>query len=533
MLTFEHGSAIAPDKNACRHVSICLIERLIVNIAAFARHLVVYNLVTVFLQHYCALLFCFDNVTDVLFCFYRLRLISHLCNDECILPLLNLSFTNKSDLNIFELTQRGLWLFCHFVLLFGSMGTYLDKPRVEKTNESGAGQDLKYGVATMQGWRIEMEDAHIACTNLPEPLKHWSFFAVFDGHAGHRVARYAAANLLEVVLNTTELVELKRLLQDNGGREEDVLNEKEIELVKQGLRSAFLQLDEQMRLLPELSGDTEKSGSTVVCAMISPGHIFVANLGDSRALVCCAGKVSFATEDHKPYLPKERCRIVNAGGSVMIDRVNGSLAVSRALGDYEYKNVDGLNACEQLVSPEPDLYVIERTNDGDEQEQFLLLACDGVFDVMTNQELCDFILSRLRVSHNLEIICNEILDSCLSKDSRDNMSVVLVAFPGAPKICEKALEREMQLESLLREKIEAVFQQSDNPETVTYQQVVSCLMREEIPGAPCGTGMHALRGKLENILETIRRGISNATANNNNKNSNPVENNTEETDMQS
>ncbi|KRY37075.1 Protein phosphatase 1B [Trichinella spiralis] len=489
--------------------------------------------VTVFLQHYCALLFCFDNVTDVLFCFYRLRLISHLCNDECILPLLNLSFTNKSDLNIFELTQRGLWLFCHFVLLFGSMGTYLDKPRVEKTNESGAGQDLKYGVATMQGWRIEMEDAHIACTNLPEPLKHWSFFAVFDGHAGHRVARYAAANLLEVVLNTTELVELKRLLQDNGGREEDVLNEKEIELVKQGLRSAFLQLDEQMRLLPELSGDTEKSGSTVVCAMISPGHIFVANLGDSRALVCCAGKVSFATEDHKPYLPKERCRIVNAGGSVMIDRVNGSLAVSRALGDYEYKNVDGLNACEQLVSPEPDLYVIERTNDGDEQEQFLLLACDGVFDVMTNQELCDFILSRLRVSHNLEIICNEILDSCLSKDSRDNMSVVLVAFPGAPKICEKALEREMQLESLLREKIEAVFQQSDNPETVTYQQVVSCLMREEIPGAPCGTGMHALRGKLENILETIRRGISNATANNNNKNSNPVENNTEETDMQS
>lgn len=70
---------------------------------------------------------------------------------------------------------------------------------------------------------------------------------------------------------------------------------------------------------------------------------------------------TFSTEDHKPYLEKERERIVKAGGSVMIQRVNGSLAVSRALGDFEYKSVPGLCATEQLVSPEPDVYIIDRS----------------------------------------------------------------------------------------------------------------------------------------------------------------------------
>lgn len=102
----------------------------------------------------------------------------------------------------------------------------------------------------------------------------------------------------------------------------------------------------------------------------------------------------------------------------MIQRVNGSLAVSRALGDYEYKNVPGFSACEQLVSPEPDVNVLERDRSGGTSDEFLLLACDGIFDVMTNQELCDFIRSRLRVTNRLDVIANQILDSCLSKVSK-------------------------------------------------------------------------------------------------------------------
>lgn len=69
---------------------------------------------------------------------------------------------------------------------------------------------------------------------------------------------------------------------------------------------------------------------------------------------------AFGTIDHKPFLPEERARILNAGGSVMIQRVNGSLAVSRALGDFAYKDVPGLEATKQLVSPEPDVYTIKR-----------------------------------------------------------------------------------------------------------------------------------------------------------------------------
>lgn len=81
-------------------------------------------------------------------------------------------------------------------------------------------------------------------------------------------------------------------------------------------------------------------------------------------------QAAFGTEDHKPFLPKEQDRIVSAGGSVMIERVNGSLAVSRALGDFEYKAVPGLGATQQLVSPEPDVYTIVRDPVSDYDSMF-------------------------------------------------------------------------------------------------------------------------------------------------------------------
>ena len=124
----------------------------------------------------------------------------------------------------------------------------------------------------------------------------------------------------------------------------------------------------------------------------------------------------------------------------MIQRVNGSLAVSRALGDFEYKNVEGKGPTEQLgefsvisfqpsesltnlliaVSPEPEFYI--KTRD-DVLDQFLVLACDGVWDVMTNEDICSFITHRMKVQDNLEIICNEVIDTCLYKVSRLSCSI--------------------------------------------------------------------------------------------------------------
>lgn len=96
----------------------------------------------------------------------------------------------------------------------------------------------------------------------------------------------------------------------------------------------------------------------------------------------------------------------------MIQRVNGSLAVSRALGDFDYKCVHGKGPTEQLVSPEPEVYAIERS---EVEDEFIVLACDGIWDVMANEELCDFVRSRLEVTDDLERVCNEIVDTCLYK----------------------------------------------------------------------------------------------------------------------
>ena len=96
---------------------------------------------------------------------------------------------------------------------------------------------------------------------------------------------------------------------------------------------------------------------------------------------------------------------------MMIQRVNGSLAVSRALGDYDFKNVKDLGQCEQLVSPEPEIFCQERNP----QDEFLILACDGVWDVMSNENVCKFVHNRLSITDNLEDVANQVIDTCLHK----------------------------------------------------------------------------------------------------------------------
>lgn len=351
----------------------------------------------------------------------------------------------------------------------------------------------------MQGWRVDMEDAHSEQIGItPDVLKEWSYFAVFDGHAGMKVAQYCAQHLLAAILETSEMQAVVKDLKANNGE----VTEKMSDLIRKGMRAGFLKLDERMRDQPEVYGENERSGTTAVCTLISPKHIFIANLGDSRAIMSRDGAFNFSSEDHKPFLPKERDRIVNAGGSVMIQRVNGSLAVSRALGDYEYKSVPGLAPVEQLVSPEPDVYCMERSPQRDE---FLLLACDGVFDVMTNAELADFIRSRLMVTKDLSAIGNQILDSCLSKGSRDNMSVVLVTFAGAPKVSSEAQKAEKDLYAQLESRIQGIVSLCDNVSEVEAEYVLRILISQEIPGIPPGAGLHAVRSQVEEILKKIKQ----------------------------
>ena len=92
-------------------------------------------------------------------------------------------------------------------------------------------------------------------------------------------------------------------------------------------------------LRDQLKTQGDRSGTTCTALLIAPKHYFFINCGDSRGLIVRNNRVLFSTEDHKPTNDQERDRIVRAGGLVMTQRINGSLAVSRALGDFDYKYV--------------------------------------------------------------------------------------------------------------------------------------------------------------------------------------------------
>lgn len=117
------------------------------------------------------------------------------------------------------------------------MGAFLDKPKTEKEVSKGAGNGLVFGLSSMQGWRIEMEDAHCAVVGLPHGLDDWSFFAVFDGHAGARVSAHCAQNLLDSIIQIEEFTQTAA--SANG-----LITPESIERVKAGIRNGFLQLDE-------------------------------------------------------------------------------------------------------------------------------------------------------------------------------------------------------------------------------------------------------------------------------------------------
>ncbi|KAJ8974445.1 hypothetical protein NQ317_000222 [Molorchus minor] len=223
-----------------------------------------------------------------------------------------------------------------------------------------------------------------------------------------------------------------------------------------------------MRSLPEMVSGEDKSGTTAVCAFVSPRTIYIANCGDSRAVLCREGVPVFSTQDHKPGLPTERERIVKAGGSVMIQRVNGSLAVSRALGDYEYKNVEGRGPCDQLVSPEPEIFVKERD---DMTDEFLVLACDGIWDVMSNEDLCAYIHHQLLVTDNLQEVTRQVIDTCLYKETKE-------------------------LDATIRRHLKEIIEQG---EEIEYRQILRKLLSMNLEGLPPGGGIASNFGHLKKL----------------------------------
>ncbi|RKO95965.1 protein phosphatase 2C, partial [Caulochytrium protostelioides] len=282
------------------------------------------------------------------------------------------------------------------------MGQTLSEPIVLKDSSAGVDQRLMYGASAMQGWRVTMEDAHTTIMNLEEELPFGTntgagrrvepghaFFAVYDGHGGSRVAQYSGKNLHRVLVKPPLFVAHE---------------------YEKAIRAVFLQMDQNLREDPEYK--EEASGCTAVMVLLTPDNeLYCGNAGDSRGVLSRAGTAVPLSYDHKPTNPKETERIHNAGGFVEYGRVNGNLALSRAMGDFEFKNNARLPPEEQTVTAAPDVTRTQLTFPDDE---FIILACDGIWDCMTSQAAVEWVSLMIANGAELHAICETMMNGCVA-----------------------------------------------------------------------------------------------------------------------
>lgn len=300
------------------------------------------------------------------------------------------------------------------------MGQTLSEPVVEKKSQNGEGETLIFGVSSMQGWRISMEDAH-ACVldmqaesderngeKIATPAdQRLSFFGVYDGHGGDKVAIYTGENLHKIVAKQ------EAFKQGN---------------IEQALKDGFLATDRAILSDPQY--EEEVSGCTASVGIISKNKIYVANSGDSRSVLGIKGRAKPLSSDHKPQNEGEKARIHAAGGFVDFGRVNGNLALSRAIGDFEFKKSADLPPEQQIVTAFPDVSIHEVHDD----DEFLVIACDGIWDCQSSQAVIEFVRRGIVAKQELSAICENMMDNCLSSNSDtggvgcDNMTMVIIGL---------------------------------------------------------------------------------------------------------
>lgn len=231
------------------------------------------------------------------------------------------------------------------------------------------GVRLEFFTAGLQGLRPYMEDRTLVVPSL-QGHPGVSLFAVFDGHGGAGVAELATKLLPDLISETLSRCKLPET----------------------ALRECFAQLDKNLwSIHSSADQDFHRVGSTAnVCLAISRAgrmRVFCANCGDSRAVLSRAGVAIDLSKDHAPQNPGEERRIEAAGGQVVIcdsiGRVDGGLAVSRALGDFKYKARTDLAPEKQKVIAVPD---IKEMTVG-ECDDYVVIGSDGIFCVFSSEEL--------------------------------------------------------------------------------------------------------------------------------------------------
>jgi serine/threonine protein phosphatase PrpC len=201
------------------------------------------------------------------------------------------------------------------------------------------------------------------------------------------------------------------------------------------------------RLVCNLPDHPIHAGATAVVAVITGDILTVANAGDSRAVLCRRKASSEGEEskgfyaypmsyDHKPSQTNEMNRILRSGGFVNhFGRINGNLNLSRSIGDLKYKQVPGIPPAHQMITAEPDIMQVVLQDD----DEFLLLGCDGIWDCLSNHQAVDFVMNKIDTESTTEI-GKEMLDQIISDDPRitqgiggDNMTIMIVDFKPASR----------------------------------------------------------------------------------------------------
>ncbi|CAK9254406.1 unnamed protein product, partial [Sphagnum jensenii] len=291
------------------------------------------------------------------------------------------------------------------------MGAYLSQPITDLVAEDGRSSKLVYGSAAMQGWRVSQEDAHIAIEEFDKSTDT-SLFAVFDGHGGPEVAQYCAQHLPNFIksLASYQNTNIVESLEEAFLKFDNTLTKPEDEEEDEDEESSDDDMDdEDSGLLVQSSGGYEEpgrdSGCTAVVALLRGNDLYVANAGDSRCVVSRNGKAIEMSIDHKPEDEIERTRVEKAGGKVTPDgRVNGGLNLSRAIGDHAYKDNTNVSDREQMITALPDIKTLSLEIPND---KFMVIACDGIWNSLTSQQVVDFVGERIDKVQKLSTICDE------------------------------------------------------------------------------------------------------------------------------
>ncbi|KAK8553629.1 hypothetical protein V6N13_062426 [Hibiscus sabdariffa] len=248
---------------------------------------------------------------------------------------------------------------------------------------------FSYGYASSPGKRSSMEDFYETRIDGVDG-EIVGLFGVFDGHGGARAAEYVKHNLF------SNLIRHPKFISDTKSAIADAYNHTDSEFLKSE------------------NNQNRDAGSTASTAVLVGDRLLVANVGDSRAVICRGGSAFAVSRDHKPDQSDERQRIEDAGGFVMWAgtwRVGGVLAVSRAFGDRLLK---------QYVVADPEI----QEEKVDSSLEFLILASDGLWDVVSNEEA----VAMVKPIQDPELAAKRLMREACERGSADNITCVVVRF---------------------------------------------------------------------------------------------------------